>query len=145
MIEDNDFANRPIGYWLKHLDGLIESSFDRELAAHGLTRRHWQLLNTIAAAPASVGKLEEALGLFIRNEPGKLEDLVEDLTGRVWVGIDGDGRVELTAEGRLAHAAVKQDVQQIRGRLAAGISDSDYLTTVATLGRMVANLEPTSA
>ncbi len=33
---------RPIGYWLKHLDGLIERAFEGALGTAGLTRRHWQ-------------------------------------------------------------------------------------------------------
>jgi hypothetical protein len=33
---------RPIGWWLKHLDGLIEAAFDRALATERLSRRHWQ-------------------------------------------------------------------------------------------------------
>jgi hypothetical protein len=33
---------RPIGYWLKHLDGLIEAAFDRALA--------------VRASPAGTGR-----------------------------------------------------------------------------------------
>ena len=44
---------RPIGYWLKHLDRLIEATFDRTLADVGLGRRHWQTLNTLAGGPAT--------------------------------------------------------------------------------------------
>jgi hypothetical protein len=36
MSEDR----RPIGYWIKHLDGLIEAAFERTLAGQGVTRRH---------------------------------------------------------------------------------------------------------
>lgn len=36
MSEDG----RPIGYRLKHLDGLIEAAFERTLAGQGVTRRH---------------------------------------------------------------------------------------------------------
>jgi hypothetical protein len=37
----------PIGYWIKHLDGLIEVTVDRTLTGQGVTRRHWQALNTL--------------------------------------------------------------------------------------------------
>jgi hypothetical protein len=43
-VEEN---RRPIGYWLKHLDRLIEDTFERTLSMEGLTRRHWQVLNTL--------------------------------------------------------------------------------------------------
>jgi len=36
MSEDR----RPIGYRLKHLDGLIEAAFEPTLAGQGVTRRH---------------------------------------------------------------------------------------------------------
>jgi hypothetical protein len=37
--------NKPIGWWLKEVDRLLEASFERILAADGLTRRQWQALN----------------------------------------------------------------------------------------------------
>jgi hypothetical protein len=43
---------RPIGYWLKRLDRAIEDGFDRDLASWSLTRRHWQILNTLSGGPA---------------------------------------------------------------------------------------------
>jgi hypothetical protein len=44
---------RPIGYWLKHLDSMIEGTFERTLASEGLTRRHWQVLNTLHTQPST--------------------------------------------------------------------------------------------
>ena len=32
---------RPIGYWLKRLDGLIERTFERNLADEGVPRRDY--------------------------------------------------------------------------------------------------------
>ena len=54
-------SRRPIGYWLKHLDRLIEDTFSRTLAGQGLTRRHWQVLNTLAQGPARPADLSKAL------------------------------------------------------------------------------------
>jgi hypothetical protein len=42
---------RPIGYWLKRLDGLIEQHFERTLAGEGVTRRQWQALNPCTSGP----------------------------------------------------------------------------------------------
>ena len=39
---------KPLGWWLRHLHELLESSMTRALDAESLTRRHWQVLNTIA-------------------------------------------------------------------------------------------------
>ena len=38
---------RPIGYWLKKLDRLIDEQFERQLSEAGLSRRQWQLLNLL--------------------------------------------------------------------------------------------------
>jgi short-chain Z-isoprenyl diphosphate synthase len=40
--------NKPIGYWLKRLDMLLEESMTRTLAEHGVSRREWQALNVLA-------------------------------------------------------------------------------------------------
>jgi hypothetical protein len=45
---------RPIGYWLKKLDRLIDDHFDLQLSNAGLTRRQWQLLNLLENDPRSV-------------------------------------------------------------------------------------------
>ncbi|GAA4602421.1 hypothetical protein GCM10023195_07350 [Actinoallomurus liliacearum] len=39
---------RPLGYWLKLLDQLIEENLNRVLAVEGLHRRHWQTMNLLA-------------------------------------------------------------------------------------------------
>src|SRR6476646_7859095 len=89
-------AGRPIGYWLKHLDRLIADSFSRALAADELTRRHWQVLNTLARGPA------------------RLATTVDDLIGRGWVSRDQHDRLCLTAGGRTAHQITRQRVRQTR-------------------------------
>ena len=70
-------AARPIGYWLKHLDRLIDDSFSRALAADELTRRHWQVLNTAARGPASPAELTQALEPFLRGDPAQLATTVD--------------------------------------------------------------------
>ena len=60
--------NKPIGWWLKELDRLLEASFEQVLAADGLTRRQWQALNA-AAGPESVAS---ALAPFLSGDPAEL-------------------------------------------------------------------------
>ena len=64
---------RPIGYWLKHLDRLIDQAFERALDADGLTRRHWQVLNTLAAGPSTNAALTAALQPFVQDEAKAVE------------------------------------------------------------------------
>jgi hypothetical protein len=35
---NDERGSPPIGYWLKHLDGLIEAAFERTLADEGIIR-----------------------------------------------------------------------------------------------------------
>ncbi|HEU4909957.1 MAG TPA: hypothetical protein VFT17_13930, partial [Propionibacteriaceae bacterium] len=54
----NTGADRPIGYWLKKLDGLIDAEFERQLGEASLSRRQWQVLSLIEDGPRSVPELE---------------------------------------------------------------------------------------
>ncbi|MFB9832252.1 MarR family winged helix-turn-helix transcriptional regulator [Actinoallomurus acaciae] len=131
-------TDRPIGYWLKHLDGLIESTFDRALAGYALSRRHWQVMNALRDAPPT--GLRDALRPFWGEGVITLEEVVGDLAGRGWVTED-DGRYALTERGLAAHAAVAERVGETRRAVLDGLTEQDYVDTVRTLSRMAANLE----
>jgi hypothetical protein len=110
--------NQPIGYWLKHLDGLIDAAFDRVFFETGLTRRHWQAMN----APAST-----------------TPPIMAELQARGWVA---EGA--LTPEGEKARAALLRRVEGIRGTLMSGLSQEDYERTVSVLEHMANNLQRVS-
>ncbi|UAJ79242.1 hypothetical protein IT072_18890 [Leifsonia sp. ZF2019] len=76
----------------------------------------------------------------------RVERILADFTERGWVWFDGD-KATLTDEGRAAHDAAFAKVREVRESLAAGISDEDYATTLATLETMARNLgwEPRAA
>jgi len=130
---------RPIGWWLKQLDRLIEERFERTLHDRGLRRRHWQVLDILAAGPTPAGRVAEALAPFAgAGEP--VPGVVEDLVARGWVTPRPDG-LQLTEAGRRGHAEVSEQVAETRRLVAYGISAGDYQQVVATLRRMVGNLE----
>ena len=60
-----NMPRQPIGYWLKHLDRLIDRAFEQSLGASNLSRRHWQVLNTLIERPVAVRGLAETLAPFI--------------------------------------------------------------------------------
>lgn len=133
--------SRPIGYWLKHLDRLIEAAFERALAGEGLSRRHWQVMNVLAAAPRGTEGLASALRPFWGEGAVPLDEVVAELERRGWVARDGGGALALTAAGRAAHAAVAERVDAARRVAAEGITGDEYVATVAVLRRMAGNLE----
>lgn len=136
---------RPIGYWLKHLDRLIEDTFSRTLAGQGLTRRHWQVLNTLAPGPASPADLTKALDPFLRDDPTEQATTAAGLIDRGWVSHDQDGRLCLTPPGQTAHQQTQQQVQQTRGLMFHGIRADEYAAVIDILTRMAANLETSTA
>ncbi len=124
--------NKPIGWWLKELDRLLESSFEQVLAADGLTRRQWQTLNA-AAGPEPIAV---ALAPFVTGDPGELSAAVDPLTARGWL-VDES----LTAAGREALDSLRAKVQAQRERVTAGITGDEYTATIAVLRRMADNLK----
>jgi hypothetical protein len=118
--------DKPIGYWLKHLDTLLENAMSRALTDHGTSRREWQVLNA-AADDQFAGALAPFDGV---------DEAVAALTARGWLA---DGR--LTEDGRAAHAAVSERVTGFRRQVVEGVSPEEYRATVGVLTRMAANLD----
>jgi DNA-binding MarR family transcriptional regulator len=132
---------KPIGYWLKHLDRLIEDTFDRTLADGNLSRRHWQTLNTLASGPASSVELNAALEPFTGGDPEGLAPVIDALTRRGWVTAQAGGRHALTVDGAAAHQRIRTDVDQARRLILRHITTEEYAHVIDILQRMAAGLE----
>ncbi|MEU8615997.1 hypothetical protein AB0C29_49245, partial [Actinoplanes sp. NPDC048791] len=92
---------RPLGYWVKEIDRRIEAEFDRLMADEELTRRHWQILTTLAQADTSRAELDTALAPFAPTVRAQVDDLIR----RAWVTETEAGPVpDPTAAGRAAEA-----------------------------------------
>lgn len=133
MLYDMEVGMKPLGYWLVHIHELIETRFEQALEADGLTRRHWQVLNTIAGRPGTPAQINQALAHFHDDA----RPLVEDLTGRGWVA--GAGEYELTEAGHKAHDRISARVHAERARLLDGISNEEYATLMTLFERIATN------
>lgn len=127
--------DRPIGYWVKNLDRLLERSLDQTLASRGIGRRHWQTLNLLAEAPRTLAEAAADLAPFL--EPGEMSGVLSDLERLDWAA---GSPYSLTAAGSAALESLRVEVSRVRGRATDGLSEDDYRTTVATLRRMAENL-----
>jgi DNA-binding MarR family transcriptional regulator len=136
---------RPIGYWLKHLDRLIDATFDRTLADVGLGRRHWQALNTLAGGPATSAELNAALEPFTGDDPMALAPVIDTLTRRGWVTTEAGGRHTLTVNGATAHQRIQKDVDQARQLILTHVTAEEYARVIDILQRMAAGLETAAA
>ncbi len=131
---------RPIGFWVKLVDNLLEQQFATTLEEHGVTKRQWQLLNVLSSGAASVQQLDAAIAPFLPS--GQLESSVDHLTELIesaWVAATTDG-YELTERGQLACTRLSEVVAEQRTHVAEGLSDDDYLTALRALERMALNL-----
>ena len=128
---------RPIGWWVRRLDALLEEAVDAVVTGEGLTRPHWQVLHSMATGTEREADVATALADF----PGDVDTVVSDLVGRGWVVRMGTGRVGLTPEGAAAHDRVHRAVGRVRRHVADGLSRSEYERTILVLRRMVDNIE----
>lgn len=131
--------NKPIGYWLKTLDRLIDENFDRALADQGVQRRHWQILNILQASPAPDAEIAAALGPFWAEGAITPGEVLDDLTRRGW--ITGHEPRQLTQDGQAALDAIRERTS-LREKIMAGLTAEQYAQTVAVLEQMAANLTP---
>ncbi len=136
----NGSAGYPIGYWLKRLDGAIDGALASTLAAEGLARRHWQVMNVLLEGAAAEPRLESALSPFWHQGAITLDEVMSDLERRELVVHEGT-LYALTADGRATRAMVAEKVAVTRSRIVDGIAQEEYLATVQVLQRMTANLE----
>jgi DNA-binding MarR family transcriptional regulator len=139
----NTGSERPIGYWLKKLDHLIDEQFEQQLDEVSLSRRQWQLLNLLENGPRSAPDLEAELEPFLQDRPDELSDALSGLITRGWAGSQ-DNVVSLTETGQAQFELIKAKVTELRQSMTVGISPDEYQATIGVLARMVANLEPGS-
>lgn len=137
MSEDR----RPIGYWLKYLDRLIDDSFERTLASEDLTRLHWQALNTLRNRPSSRTEIADDLAPFLVGAPDAERQVIDDLVTRRWVESGRNDLLGLTEEGIQAQEVVLERVTATRQLLARGITEDEYRATIDVLRRMAENFE----
>ena len=116
---------KPIGFWLKLVDRLIDEQFAVTLEEHGVTRRQWQLLNVLDAGPSTVEQLDSAGAPFLADDDG--ESSVEHLT-------------ELTERGRAAFERLRDVVAERRTAATEGVTADEYEQTLAVLERVARNL-----
>jgi hypothetical protein len=128
---------RPIGFWLKLVDRLIDESFDSLLEEHGVTRRQWQLLNVLQRGPSTLEQLDSAVAPFLREEAGESSaEHLEELVGSGWVAPG----YSLTDAGATALEGLGHAVDELRSRMTEGVGEDEYAATLRVLERMARNL-----
>jgi hypothetical protein len=126
---------RPIGFWLKLVDRLIDERL--EAALGDLSRRHWQVLNVVQRGRVSQAEIDACVTPFLREGETTAQE-VSDLQNRGWF-TSGDS-VELTELGTTEFQRLLAVVSTDREKLMVDINPDEYASTVSTLERMARNL-----
>ena len=131
---------RPIGFWLKLVDRLIDERFAETLDEHGVTRRQWQLLTVLSRGTATVTHLDEAVAPFLStaDDESSAEHLSE-LIESGWVDATAAG-YEVTDRGRIAYERLAEVVAANRAKASEGITEQEYRETIDVLERLATNL-----
>ena len=133
-------APRPIGFWLKLVDRLIDEQFASTLEEHGVTRRQWQLLNVLAKEPATVEQLDAAVAPFLSaGDSESSAEHLSELIDSAWVDATPTG-YELTERGRVALDKLAEVVAAQRTLATEGVTPEEYEQTVSVLERVARNL-----
>jgi DNA-binding MarR family transcriptional regulator len=138
-VSSDRTGQRPIGYWLKLIDGLIDDRFEALLGDAGLTRRHWQVLNLIAESPRELGQVDDAVRPFLGPGETSVAPILDDLARLGWAE-ETDGRWDLTPRGRGELEQLSAMVGELRRSAADGVSAEDYATTLRVMEQMAVNL-----
>jgi|HigsolmetaAR203D_1030402.scaffolds.fasta_scaffold00611_18 DNA-binding MarR family transcriptional regulator len=136
-------GEKPIGYWLREADRAITEAVNRHLEQHGLTRTHWQVLNTVHdRGEASRESILQVLGNFL--DESRLQEILGDFFAKQWMQPaahpeTGAAMVQMTEEGRAAFSNILATQQQTRLRLFEGVTREEYDTLIKVLKQVVKN------
>jgi len=125
--EENDTPTpsdgRPLGYWLRAVDGLLTREFATALESEGVTRRDWMLLNVLSG---DVDAPE------FRDRLARKGKRLRGLEERGWVEEQGDGTWILTDLGRSEKERIGAIVDGIRSRVVAAVGDDEAYAALTT-------------
>jgi len=134
--------NLPIGYWLQKGSNLLTDKIAQAHQSVNLSRTDWQIMHTIKEHDKiSFEGLTQIMAVFADAKEIQ-ETLHRFSTHNIISYADATAPVIcLTPAGNLLHQECLTRQKQIRQKVMAGISESDYQLVIKTLQKLVANLE----
>jgi DNA-binding MarR family transcriptional regulator len=134
-------GQRPLDFWLRLVDKLLNESYAAALEEHGLTRRQWVMINILSSGPTAAAELDTVLTTFLpppERSSSSQEELAE-LLDSGWLS-DQDGTYALTERGRLVHQRLEAAWSRRNDELLHGISAGEVAHLIALLERLAHNL-----
>ncbi|MGW4161210.1 MarR family winged helix-turn-helix transcriptional regulator [Streptomyces sp. NPDC004788] len=136
---------RPLGYWLRHIDGTLEDTMGRLFAADGLTRRGWQVLNTLSYEPIALPDVDAAMAAFLTADEPTMRPYVDEFVARGWAHRADDELISLTAEGRAGHRRVAEKTRTFRTRVVECLAPEEHAALMELLQRVAGHLDALAA
>lgn len=134
---DEQIAAQPIGYWSRVAYQAVVGRLRAELAQQQLTQPHWWTLNHVDAGTWTRADLADKLQPY--DDLGvEMEDVFDDLVERGWLA--EDGTLTLTETGRENLGRARERMAGATQETNLGVSTEDYVRTINTLRRMIANV-----
>ncbi|HEU5484826.1 MAG TPA: GyrI-like domain-containing protein [Microlunatus sp.] len=134
-------GQRPLDFWLRLVDDLLNERVDSALEEHGVTRRQWAMINLLTSGTASRADLDAALAPFL-PPPDRTSSTQEELSELVdsgWISQE-NGSYALTDRGRLVHGRLEAAWARRNDELMRGISAADVSHLIGLLERLARNL-----
>jgi hypothetical protein len=131
---------RPIGFWLKLVDRLIDANLASTLHKEQLTRRMWQVLNAVKLGGTTAADIDDALQPFLSDTEATTVPSIDQLCEIGWLRAEGDGYA-FTDRGTVSFERVDALITTSRRTLMAGIDPRELQSTISVLERMARNLD----
>lgn len=132
-------AAQPIGAWTGDAYRRVVGGIRAALATEDLTQPHWWTLNHAAGDPGRWTRAALTERLAPYEDLGiDFEEVYDDLVARGW--LREDGTMTLTEAGTEGLQRARERNSRVQRKTLDGIPDEDYVTTINTLRRIVANL-----
>lgn len=144
-LSDAELAAQPAAYWAGVAYEALIAFTRAQQAELGFTQPQYWLLRNLSKSDLSpdghgmtVPELRQAMSTYLRSEDD-LDAEAEVLLERGWLTRDDVGQLWITESGDEARADFKRHAPAIRARIHQGINDSDYVTALKVLQRMIRN------
>ncbi len=138
-MTEQSVERRPIGWWLKAADARIDQAFEDVFKRHSLTRREWQVLESVSGPPVPESELLHQLEAF-----AGAEDAVDELRERGLLEVGAEGVLTLSDAGRVAHGRAAASVATVRSAVSDALPGENYATLLRLLADVVDGLDRAS-
>ena len=132
-------APRPLGYWVKTLDRLIDEQFERAAESTGLSPGEWRVLSRLSIGAEQTETVEESLASLTDRD----RTVTDTLAALVKAGLVEQRAQEhrLSNDGYVRADQVEQAaMERIREQLGDELDDERYDALLDTLERMAKTL-----